>query len=169
MIELLLGQDIDVNRQNNYGVTAFYHAVDRGHYKVIKLLLDRDDIDHNIPDNHGCTPLFIAVSGSNRSVQVVDLLLRKKGIDVNARDEKGSTALALVCTTKARSEDTVDFVRLLLSHPDTDPNILDNNGVSVLSKVVELGGIRTDYWGFPVTDLDKYQRIESLLRAAGAR
>ena len=55
----------------------------------------------------------------------------------------------------------VDFVRILLSHRDIDPNIVDNNGFSALSKVIELG--RTQ-------GKNKYrQEIESLLRAAGAR
>ena len=89
---------------------------------------------------------------------MTDLLLRKKGIDINARNNHGSTALAYACTIYPNDDVGVDFVRILLSHRDIDPNIVDNNGFSALSKVIELQG------------KNKYrQEIESLLRAAGAR
>ena len=85
------------------------------------------------------------------------LLLQKKGIDVNARN---NDALAIACTAHWHEYHAADFVHLLLSHHDTNPNIVDNNGVSVLSKVIELG--RTSNRN------EHFQRIEDLLRAAGA-
>ena len=162
-IEFLLDQGIDVNRRDANGTTAFCHAVRSCHPKVIKLLLDQDNMDPNLPDNHGYTALFYAV-GIN--LPVVDLLLRTEGINVNARNIRGSTALAHACTLPWPG--CVDSVRLILSHPDTDPNILDNNGVSALSKVIELQ--RTWATNRGTRGLNNYlQRIESLLRAAGAR
>jgi ankyrin repeat protein len=166
LIEFLLDQGIDVNRRDAIdGTTAFCHAVDHCHPKVIKLLLDQDNMDPNLPDNHGHTALFYAV-GINPPV--VDLLLRTEGINVNARDIYGSTALAHVCTFHWPNYSAVESVRLILSHPDTDPNILDNNGVSALSKVIELRRTWATNWTTRGTN-EYLQRIESLLRAAGAR
>ena len=127
LIEFLLDQGIDVNRRDADGLTAFCYAVRNGRSKVIKFLLDRDDMDPNLPDVDGHTPLFYAVMEENLS----GLLLRKKGIYVNTRD--------YACTGVRPEDHAADFVRLLLSHHDTNPNIVDNNGVSVLSKVIELG------------------------------
>jgi ankyrin repeat protein len=180
LIEFLLDQGIDVNRQDHDGMTPFCHAVHNGRSKVVKFLLDRDDMDPNLPDARGHTPLFYVVRGnlsavadmilwkkgidihaSGGNLSVTDLLLRKKGIDINARNNHGSTALAYACTIYPNDDVGVDFVRILLSHRDIDPNIVDNNGFSALSKVIELG--RTQ-------GKNKYrQEIESLLRAAGAR
>jgi ankyrin repeat protein len=157
LIEFLLDQGIDVNRRNANGKTAFCHAVYHCNSKVIKLLLDQDDMDPNLPDTHGHTALFYAVG---TDPPVMDLLLRKEDINVNARNIYGSTALAYACTFPW-PDCAVDSVRLILSHPDTDPSILDNNGESALSKVIELRRTR---------GTNEYlQRIESLLRAAGAR
>ena len=165
LIEFLLDHEgIDVNRQDHNGMTAFGYAVLRQSYgyhhpKVINFLLDRDDIDFNHLDRHGQTPLFYAAS--NKEVSVTDRLLQKKGIDVNIRDIDGSTVLQCLFDRDSYPDDrSVDIVRLLLSH-HADPNITDNNGVSALSKVIEIQ--RT--WG-----ANEYlERIESLLRAAGAR
>ena len=158
LIEFLLDQGIDVNRRDADGMTALCYAICYGRSKVIKFLLDRDDIDPNLPNLGGDTPLLHAVMIENLSV--AGQLLRKKGIDVNARNNDGFTALAIACTAHWHEYHAADFVRLLLSHHDTNPNIVDNNGVSVLSKVIELG--RTSNRN------EHFRRIEDLLRAAGA-
>ena len=159
LIEFLLDQGIDGNRQDAFfGETAFHCAVTRGCSKVLEFLLDRDDIDPNVPDAGGNTPLFRAVR--DREFAVADLILRKTGIDVNARDDGGSTLLARVCTYPQADDDTVDFVDSLLSHYGADPNIVDNDGVSILSRVLELGRVYVS---------EPHQRIGSLLHAAGAR
>ena len=88
------------------------------------------------------------------------MLLQNDRINVNARNHAGSTALAYACGWIPPDHHTVDSVKLLLSHPDIDPNILDNNGVSPLSKAVEL-------WSTGVNP--HYPEIVSLLCAAGAR
>ncbi|KAN0080541.1 Ankyrin repeat-containing domain protein [Elaphomyces granulatus] len=62
--------------------------------EVIKVLLDRDDIDPNIPDDTGRTPLFWASCGS---LEAVSLLLGEEGIDPNARNKHGLTPLANTC------------------------------------------------------------------------
>jgi ankyrin repeat protein len=168
LIEFFLDQGIDINRQDANGMTAFCWAVNSGCSKVVKLLIDRDDMDPNLPDICGKTPLFYCISpfssGLRRSsdMDIMDLLLRKEGIDVNARDISGSTALAFACALWP--DRAFDYAGLLLSH-GTDPNILDNNGVSALSKVI-YG--RTHICGTKAYS-QNLQKLESLLRAAGAR
>lgn len=46
LIEFLSDQGIDVNRQDDYGLTALCYAVRSCLSKVIKFLLDRDDRQH---------------------------------------------------------------------------------------------------------------------------
>ena len=54
--------------------TACYNCVESA-----KLLLERDDIEVNIPDSEGRTALHWA----SESLEVVDLLLKRDDIDVN--------------------------------------------------------------------------------------
>jgi ankyrin repeat protein len=112
LIEFLLDQGIDVNRRDADGMTALCYAIRDDRSKVIKFLLDRDDIDPNLPDIDGYTPLFHAVMEGTLSV--AGLLLRKKCIDVNARNNDGFTALAIACTARWLEYHDPNFVHLLL-------------------------------------------------------
>jgi ankyrin repeat protein len=153
-------RDIQVNRREALlGRTALWYAALSGHPKVTKVLLAQQDIDPNLPDSEGRTPLFISIRETLRekNLSVFNQLLGKRGIDPNARDNRGSTPLVRACSLL-----NVDIVRLLLSHRDTDPNLVNNNGVSPLDIVS----------GTPSWD-EKMQSaredIKALLRAAGAR
>ncbi|KAN0069282.1 Ankyrin repeat-containing domain protein [Elaphomyces granulatus] len=175
MLKLLLDREgIDVNKQDVFGRTALMHQIRIAAWGITEgeceLLLNRDDVDLNITDENGQTALFWACSYDN--VSTIDLLLKKEGIDPNVRDINGCTPLGYACYFHDqgwRSHQapngrlTIDWhlvdiakVRLLLSHPDTDPNPVDNHGVSLLSHVVL--NITPLYGGL----------VELLLRAAGA-
>jgi ankyrin repeat protein len=184
VVKLLLHREgIDVNKQDNNGYTALSHAVQcvmrRSGFEPAKLLLDRDDINVNLRDRNGRTPLFLACRLSD--VSMVDLLLKKEGIDPNAMDIHGCTPLGTLCYLHLSIQHTCAYgtygsqpahiegrraglthlenvakVRLLLSHPDTDSNPVDTNGVSLLSHVI-----------LNVTPVYGWQ-MELLLRTAGA-
>jgi ankyrin repeat protein len=154
IVKLLLDRkDIDVNKQDSKGCTALMCAaqcpLSNFGLETAKLLLDRDDIDVNLPDRDGRTALFRASCPS-----MIDLLLKKEGIGVKARNFDGYSLICYLHFTQTPND--VAMARLLLSHPDTDPNPVDNNGVSLLSHVI-----------LNVTPVFGWQ-LELLLRAAGA-
>ncbi|KAN0074072.1 Ankyrin repeat-containing domain protein [Elaphomyces granulatus] len=153
--------------------------------EVSKLLLEREDIDINLPDIDGRTALFWACH--HNCLELVDLLLEKDSIDPNVRDiDSGHTPLAEACCVGSsaivrsllshrdtdpnavdingfsplaqacRAPSSAAIVRSLLSHRDTDPNATDNNGISPLAHFME-----NDYY-------DDAPEIEALLLAAGA-
>ncbi|KAN0071225.1 Ankyrin repeat-containing domain protein [Elaphomyces granulatus] len=178
VLKLLLDrEDIDINKQDDRGYTALFYAFQcftPTGTEPAKLLLDRDDIDVNLPNRYGETPLYFACRYPMVSlidlIDLIDLLLKKEGVDVNARDIHGCTPLGTLCylylthtiphiqvlySTDMHLEN-VAKARLLLSHPDTDPNPVDNNGVSLLSHVI-----------LNVTPVYGWQ-MELLLSAAGA-
>ena len=153
MVKLLLGHErIDVNYQDPGGWTALNLAALNDDFGVAELLLEREDIDINLPNNRGRTPLF-----SSRA-KLADLLLKKRGIDPNIRDViRGHTPLTDACRLLQ-----VDKVRSLLSCPDTNPNAVDNNGVSILTYLINKWHLEARY------NRCRYYEIKSLLRAAGA-
>ncbi|KAN0073515.1 Ankyrin repeat-containing domain protein [Elaphomyces granulatus] len=134
VVQFLLGiEGIDVHRQDNQGRTAFSEAASSGkfedHSQVVKLFLTRDDIDINQPDHNGRTALFWACDMGH--LNTVDLLLEQDGIDPNAREiSTGYTPLTRACLNSR-----IDCVHLLLSHPDTDLNVDDKDGASILALV----------------------------------
>jgi hypothetical protein len=62
-------------------------------------------------------------------------------------------------------------VRRLLDHPDTDPNVVDNFGISILADFMDNSRHRQDTrYGITVSvfSYGRAKEIEGLLRAAGA-
>jgi ankyrin repeat protein len=56
-------------------------------------------------------------------------MIARDDIDSNTRDDSGRTPLAHVC--QRYSCGSLAIVRSLLSHPGTDPNAVDDNGISI--------------------------------------
>jgi ankyrin repeat protein len=147
-------EDIDVNLRDLDGKTALDLAIMFDKSKVTELLLDQDDLNLNHPDNiYGLTALHRACIDQKPSA--VKMLLKRKGVDPNVKDYgRGFTPLAHACCVR----DNLALVRLLLTHPDIDPNPVDNNGSSNLKNVMEIVGFTPQY----------RKELESLLRDHGA-
>ena len=71
------------------------------------------------------------ISSAARGDLQVSSFLVERGADVNAKDHKGYTAL--IHAIEARYE---DVEKILLNHPQLDPNARGLNGVTALSKYV---------------------------------
>ena len=129
---------MDVNIQNNDGITALMRAAFGNSKEIVNLLLNHKDINVNIQDDEGNTALMHTVlegseevikllqSHSNidrdvivrRTKEKVELLLDHPDIDVNIRDEKGKTALV-----HAVEQNNKEEVELLLNHPNVKDKI----------------------------------------------
>ena len=73
------------------------------------------------------------LAASHGQAMTVKLLL-ECGAAVNLQDSDGSTAL--MC---ASEHNHVDVVKLLLAHPETDPNVCDSEGSTALSIAMAAG------------------------------
>jgi len=75
-IQVLLDAGIDVNIQNEGGVTALLRAVEYGQLDCMKLLLEKG-ADHTIRDQHRWTPLLLAKFNADyygNKAEVIDVL-----------------------------------------------------------------------------------------------
>jgi ankyrin repeat protein len=160
VVKLLLGQQgIDINyyQENSSGLsTALIKTVCYNYAESAKLLLERDDTNVNIPNSTGLTALHWACL--NESLELVDLLLGRDDINLNTRDVNGKTPLALACRKENRR--SIPIIRSLLSHRNTDPNILNRNGDSILADFMKYRHKMDSRYAY---------EIESLLRKAGSR
>ena len=48
---------------------------------MIRMLLDIDGLDVNVPNKHGQTPLYVAVQ--QESIEIVQRLLQQKSLSIN--------------------------------------------------------------------------------------
>ena len=92
---LLAREDFDPNIVTDSGEYALGDAAYRGNVDVMKLLLDRPDVDPNFAGGYdGTTPLILGA----RFPDVVKLLLDQQGIDVNSQENSGDLSTALIET-----------------------------------------------------------------------
>ena len=117
---LLDVKELDVNAVDCMGSTALTWATIRGHEGVVKMLLEREDVNPNQADTeYGRTPLWWAAEEGHK--EVVKLLLEREGVNPDQIDTKyGSTPLSLA--TWGRHE---EVVKILLEREDINPNQAD--------------------------------------------
>ncbi|KAH7237429.1 hypothetical protein B0J15DRAFT_538684 [Fusarium solani] len=92
---------------NIAGLTLLAIATMKGHENIIKLLLSMGEVDVNLRDNSGKTPLYWAATLGHQGI--VDLLLATGQADVNVTIEGGQTAISM-----ARAKKHEGIVRSLL-------------------------------------------------------
>jgi hypothetical protein len=109
---------------------ALRWAQEEGNTYIISLLLAHDDIDLNLMDEIGRTPLHMAVQ--RQQWDIVRLFLTRDDIDVNLRDWNGDTPLQTAVKTRG-----VEGVRRLLKRYDIDVDSKDRDGNTPLQVAVE--------------------------------
>ena len=136
VVNLLFGERyVNPNRSCKYGQTPLSWAVENGHEGIIKLLLERKDVNPNIPDTTaGRTPLsWAAVKGYEG---IVKLLLGRKDVNPDTPDtEYGRTPLSWAA---GNGHDRI--AKLLLGRKDVNPDTPDTkNGLTPLSWAAYMG------------------------------
>jgi len=104
-----------IDQQDCIGCTPLAWASENGHEGVVKLLLEREDVDPNRPDENDQTPLGCAAIEGHEGV--VKLMLGREDVDPNHPDMYDRTPLGC-----AAIEGHEGVVKLLLGREDVDPN-----------------------------------------------
>ncbi|KAL4876377.1 ankyrin repeat-containing domain protein [Aspergillus karnatakaensis] len=131
----LLSRGANINAQSDYEETALSLAVREGHFDIVKLLLNQDGVEPDIPDGFQQTPLWWACSQGNPPI-LNHLLSRNEApgrinMDVNhARMDKVTPLHAAV------SANHISIVQTLLTYPDTDPSKADLDGKTPLMAAI---------------------------------
>jgi ankyrin repeat protein len=134
--QLLAIPEIDVNKQDKRGKTAFMLAAFYYNFEVVKLLLQDKRVDVNINTNADEDVLFILAMKHNcikgedirKYTEIIKLLLSDERIDVNRLDENDESA---VLNYAARwAFDT--FIKALLEDEALNINIQNSYGNTAL-------------------------------------
>ena len=134
------------NLQITKGHTCCSKSINRGlHVAVenedlmwIKTFLECPQIEINIRNKYGYTPLNLAIHGGLK--EIVTLFLNDRRIDVNKLNT-GRRQSAFHIASEGRH---IDILRLLLLHPQTFTNQKTANGESALSTAIQRYGIWED-------------------------
>ncbi len=163
--------NLEINERDEHGNTSLYYVAPFGAqeyieqvHRTVKAFLAYPEIDINLQNRRGQTPLHLAAMCNN--LKMVTLLLQIANIKVNAQDKHGATALhyavryghsVLVDWMLWREKDIavnlkehtagntplhiaaqhgyLEIVRLLLLHKDTEPNLRNASGLTALEIV----------------------------------
>ena len=125
--EILKDTSIDINSRLYIIIASSHNYTD-----IVKLLLNYPNINVNIQDNFGDTPLIWAID--NPQKDIVKLLLNQPDVDVNIKNSVGDTALI-----KASFYKNVELAELLLNHPYVNVNIQCRRGRTALIRAATNG------------------------------
>merc|ERR1712137_1029369 len=108
----------DISRTDKWYRTAFHYACMKGHFGIVKLLMDRDDLDINGQDyQHGTALQYACTKGH---IEIVKLLMDRDDLNINIRDDGGFTAFHFACM-----KGQIEIVKLLVDRNDLDINMQD--------------------------------------------
>jgi ankyrin repeat protein len=123
LVKLILDPpyNANVNVETEDCLTALLLAAWKGYTEIVKMLLEKDDVDVNKANSRGSTPLAYAARWGHS--EIVKLLLEKDGVDVNKATSQGSTPLSL-----ATGSGHTEIVKLLLEKDGVDMNKAGDDG-----------------------------------------
>jgi len=139
IVKYLLESDrirVDVNLQDDRGVTVLHHACHRGNISTVKYLVESDHfhVDVNIRDDCGNMPLHSACMRGHKDIAEYFMQSDRSDVDVNAQNNRGQTLLHLACKDGNR-----DLVEYLLESDRIHVVMEDNSGNSLLHHACEQG------------------------------
>ena len=125
---------VNPNSPSEYGRTPLFRAVENGHEGIVKLLLERKNVNPNTPEMiGGQTPLSLAARSGQEGI--VKLLLGRRDVNPHTQDTlEGRTPLLW-----AVEEDHEGIAKLLLGRNDVTPDSTSKFGETPLFLAVENG------------------------------
>ena len=119
-------QGYGTNERYCLGDSPLAWAARNGHEEMVKMLLGREEVDPDEPNNYGQTPLFYAAEMGNE--EVVKLLLGREEVNPDCADNDGRAPLSYAAQ-KIRG----GAVKMLLGREEVNPDLPDNWGRTPLS------------------------------------
>lgn len=138
---LIQHTEVDVNKQNRWGINTLMMAIDLGYKDIVKLLLANPKTDVNLQDGSGNTALMWAVS--KRNDHFVRMLLKHPNINVNVKSHSNETALMRTCNFRCSCKfyrhyhlicscnlgrKNNKIAKLLIERSETEVNVQNSDG-----------------------------------------
>jgi len=112
---LLKDNDININIQNQLGITALMNASMIGNTEIVKFLID-SGADIESTNIYNETPILFPIA--YRHTEVVQLLL-EAGASLNVKDQNGNTPLNLAETNTPGYDTVEDIIELVKKYSET--------------------------------------------------
>jgi hypothetical protein len=135
LAEMLLkesGNFSSADSKDGAGRTPLSYAAENGHEAVVRLLVEREDVEADSEDRLGRTPLSSAARNGHEAV--VRLLVEREDVEADSKDRFNGTPLS--CAAENGHE---AIVRLLVEREDVEADSKDGVGQTPLAYAAENG------------------------------
>ena len=123
---------ISADSEDQDGLTPLWCAARNGHEAVVKLLVERDDVEANCEDRYGQTPLSWAARRGHEAM--VKLLVERDDVEADRKNRYGQTPLSWAASIGHEA-----LVKLLVERDDVEADCEDQDGQTPLSWAASLG------------------------------
>ena len=135
--KLMKEHGIDTNQQDVHGNSALMNAIngsgdDKGKPEMANWLFGREDININLQNDKGFTPLMLAFHHDN--AEVTKTLLEREEINVNLQNVHGHSALIWVA-----EHNKCAAVKMLLERSDIDTKLVTSGGLTAVESARKQG------------------------------
>ena len=122
----ILSQSANVDLKDRAGRTPLSIAAERGYEKVVKLLLERNDVDPNSWDVYQRSPVSYAVEEGHE--KIAEVLLKRNDVEADSKDNENKSPLLWAAGIGHKA-----VVKLLLKRNDVEADSRDEKNRSPLS------------------------------------
>ncbi|EHA22640.1 hypothetical protein ASPNIDRAFT_173584, partial [Aspergillus niger ATCC 1015] len=134
VVKLLLHSGlINPNVPDSHGISPLLAAIQEGHEKVVRLLLQISEVKLNDTGRTGNIPTPLVAAASQGEARIVRMLLKRPDIDIN-RSTYGTSPIFA-----AAGNGHADIVSLLQCRPDISLFTPDHNGDTPLAHAAKHG------------------------------
>jgi ankyrin repeat protein len=129
-VQAMLKTDCDVHETDRQGNSALLVATTEKVDKIVKILLERPEINVNLQNNNGETALILAAAKRDRDARntsIVEILVERPEINVNLQNNNGETALSLAAANKQ-----TEILNTLLKKTGINVNLQNKKGQTAL-------------------------------------
>ncbi|MEY4464105.1 MAG: hypothetical protein RLZZ81_1076 [Pseudomonadota bacterium] len=128
---LLSLEKTNINEKGTDDNTLLHHAIYSNKPEIVELLLKHGNIDINVKNFQGHTPLTLTISIVGGNPTIVELLLKYQSINVNEKDSNGYTPLH-----QAINFNKPEIAELLINHSKVNVNEKDQYGDTPLHQAI---------------------------------
>ena len=146
---LLAKYGVDINAQDNYGMTALHYAVKNGRTEVVELLLANEGVEANAPDNMGRTALYLAAEhGDTKTAELILTDMTPESINLLLLDSitTGNSVLAGLALTHGADIDRLEGVDSLLMVAVYNGGRDESDESIAMVRLLLENGARLDYF-----------------------
>lgn len=133
VVKALLAKGANVNTINDAEATPLHTAIRKGSPALIENLLNVEDIDINVRDNNGNTPLYLAVLEEKQ--KAIEILVAK-GANATIKNNYRYTPLYLAITKKSPQ-----IIGAVLAAKDINVHAKDSDDQTLLHQSTGRGGM----------------------------